>query len=472
MKTNRNSNAWWFWVEGWSLFGAFAVLGGISILAAHALLPEARWPAAIFAVLLMLAFGFSEYWYKQGQEDRLGDNLYYLGLTYTLVSVAHALYAFTGVANVDQLVSDFSVALLTTLVGIVGRVLLYERHASQKPPAGIDDEILRLRAETEGAVKQMQEFRHGLALYLQQATDNAVQSLSTAFTSFSVSANEMGEAAKAMNASLKRGASAFDKTFGRIGEASDALGERASELVEGTKVLKSVSEDLNGVMGSLKKSVEQQSSALTATLEPLKETARGIRTELESLKGSVSPLAGSVGELTQQIETAKEEISLVQLKTSLTHAHDAAENLGRNLRSVADAVSPVSVDANISVLKKFAGAITDLTMKVEDCTRNLVSLAERPNQVWKQQHQLATASNDGSVQHDPKIPAGSDSSSGTRANGSPPGAAQNEGAVGGSLTIDTVELNSYSRAQDHADAENRDSTQETRSRAWWSWHRG
>src|SRR5216683_2615784 len=126
METNRHSNAWWFWVEGWSLFGAFAVIGGISILAAHALLPEARWPAAIFAVLLMLAFGFSEYWYKQGQEDRLGDNLYYLGLTYTLVSVAHALYAFTGVANVDRLVSDFSVALLTTLVGIVGRVLLYE----------------------------------------------------------------------------------------------------------------------------------------------------------------------------------------------------------------------------------------------------------------------------------------------------------------------------------------------------------
>ena len=84
METNNQSKASWFWGEGWSRFGAFAVLGGLSILAAHALFPQARWPIAVLAVVLMLAFGFSERRYKQGQEDRLGDNLYYLGLTYTL----------------------------------------------------------------------------------------------------------------------------------------------------------------------------------------------------------------------------------------------------------------------------------------------------------------------------------------------------------------------------------------------------
>lgn len=99
--------------------------------------------------------------------------------------MVHALYAFTGVANVDWLVSDFSVALLTTLVGIVGRVLLYEKHASQRATPEIDDEIIRLQTEIKGAVLHMQEFRRGLALYLQQATDSAVQSVSTAFTSFS-----------------------------------------------------------------------------------------------------------------------------------------------------------------------------------------------------------------------------------------------------------------------------------------------
>ncbi len=72
METNTHGNGWWFWGEGWSRFGAFGVVGGILILAAHALFSQARWPIAIFAVLLMAAFGYSEWWYKQGQEDRLG----------------------------------------------------------------------------------------------------------------------------------------------------------------------------------------------------------------------------------------------------------------------------------------------------------------------------------------------------------------------------------------------------------------
>jgi archaellum component FlaC len=448
------------------------VLGGLSILAAHLLFPQARWPIAVWAFLLMAAFGYSEWRFKIGQEDRLGDDLYYLGLTYTLVSVAHALWAFAGVLDVDRLVSDFGVALLTTLAGIVGRVLLYEKHGSHKGAADTDQGMAQLRIEIEGAIGQMQEFRRGLALNLQQAGDSAVQSLGTAFTSLSTSASEMGEAAKAMNTSLKKGATAFEKNFGRVGEASDALGQRVGELVEGTKVLKSASENLNGVMGSFNEAVEQQSNALTATLEPLKETTRGISKELESLKANVPPLAESIGEVTRQIETTKEELSLIQLKRSVSDARDAAESLRRNLCSVADAVSPASIDTNFSALKNFADAITDLTAKVEVCTRNLASLAVRPDQVWEPQRQFATPSSEGPAQHVPRNPTGSDSSSGMRANGSPSDPIQKEGAVGGSSTIDTVEPNTFSSQPNNRGAETRDNAQETRSRAWWSWRRG
>jgi hypothetical protein len=48
-----------------------------------------------------------------------------------------------------------------------------------------------------------------------------------------------------------------------------------------------------------------------ATLEPLREATRGTMKALESLKGSVSPLVESMSELTQGIETAKQEFSSI-----------------------------------------------------------------------------------------------------------------------------------------------------------------
>src|SRR5579862_2895753 len=171
MEPNIRSKAMWFWGEGWSRFGVFGVVGISLVWTAHSLFPGARWSIAILAVLLMASFGYSEWPYKRGQEDRLGDDLYYLGLTYTFASVAHALWAFTGVVDVNRLVSDFSVALLTTLVGIVGRVLLYEKNSSQKQAVDADEGVTRLRAEIEGAIEQMHEFRRGLAVNVQHATE-------------------------------------------------------------------------------------------------------------------------------------------------------------------------------------------------------------------------------------------------------------------------------------------------------------
>ncbi len=184
--------------------------------------------------------------------------------------------------------------------------------------------MAQLRAEIEGAIAQMHEFRRGLALNVQQATDNAVQSASAAFASFSNNANEMSEAAKVINASLRKGATAFDKSFGRIGEASDALSARVGQLAEGTKTLASVSEALNQQTGSLTASLEQQSQALWTTVESQKETTRRIGTELESLNEPIVSLARSMDEAQKQINASKQDFSTKELKTNIDSASDAA----------------------------------------------------------------------------------------------------------------------------------------------------
>jgi hypothetical protein len=65
--------------------------------------------------------------------DQAGDNSYYLGLLFTLTSMAFALYDFRTMtqggassAGVQQIISNFGIALATTIVGILLRVVLHQ----------------------------------------------------------------------------------------------------------------------------------------------------------------------------------------------------------------------------------------------------------------------------------------------------------------------------------------------------------
>src|SRR5207302_6776910 len=87
--------------------------------------------------------------------DQAGDNLYYLGFTYTLVSLAITLYRFHATEGAaDYIVSNFGIALATTIVGVVSRVWL---HQMRDDPLELEREaryelteaVGRLRAEID-----------------------------------------------------------------------------------------------------------------------------------------------------------------------------------------------------------------------------------------------------------------------------------------------------------------------------------
>ena len=85
--------------------------------------------AAIFATVCILGYSLAAYLIREERVrlDRAGDNAYYLGLTYTLVSMAVALVQidFSGV-TANQLVGAFGIALSSTIVGIVCRLALIQ----------------------------------------------------------------------------------------------------------------------------------------------------------------------------------------------------------------------------------------------------------------------------------------------------------------------------------------------------------
>jgi hypothetical protein len=77
------------------------------------------------AVALMIAYGFAAFNIPlvQMRPDRLGDNFYYLGFILTLASLTAALFQLRRGMRIDEeLLGSFGIALVTTIVGIAGRV--------------------------------------------------------------------------------------------------------------------------------------------------------------------------------------------------------------------------------------------------------------------------------------------------------------------------------------------------------------
>ena len=172
--------------------------------------------------------------------DQAGDNLYYLGFLYTLVSLSVALYFFTHAdAALDQIISNFGIALATTIIGIALRVVL---HQMREDPVDTEREARhslaeatnKLRAELDISVREMSSFvrqmkqtieeaLHGVGDkagkagkildesggQVAQATKSASEGIAEALSNFS-------ENTKSLNAASRRHMQATDKLIGRI----------------------------------------------------------------------------------------------------------------------------------------------------------------------------------------------------------------------------------------------------------------
>ncbi len=111
--------------------GAF--IGGLAVYGVLRGLSLSQLIVTVWLVLVMGLYAFSVVNLPRLRVrlDQAGDNAYYLGLLFTLVSMAVALYEFGASVVADktgakQIIGDFGIALATTITGIFLRVLLHQ----------------------------------------------------------------------------------------------------------------------------------------------------------------------------------------------------------------------------------------------------------------------------------------------------------------------------------------------------------
>jgi hypothetical protein len=273
--------------------------------------------------------------------DQAGDNLYYLGFTYTLCSLAITLYRFHATeAAADYIVSNFGIALATTIVGVVFRVWLHQMRddpleLEREARSELTEAVSRLRAQIDLAVREFNHFNRTLQQSAQEAierqgnvaletldnstrqyaevTVRAVGYLENCFTQFNQHATELNS----NTAQIAIALSAFSRRIDDIEAPRDLLSEklapifqRIAEAAEQTAGRVSSERQRNQTVARLSARLE----ALTGSIEAVFDKVADKEERVTSAIQQAVTVAGQTAELTRQVKQWTERFTEIEAK--------------------------------------------------------------------------------------------------------------------------------------------------------------
>ena len=235
-------------IDQWLCFIVFVLgSGGIIVLKERG---YEQWIVTGFPVAMM--FVYALYVTKSRRyllrEDQAGDNLYYLGFLYTLISLAYSLFFFSGEEESTQkIIGNFGLALATTIVGLALRVMFSQM---REDPVEIEREarlelgeaVSRLKAELYTSVTELNSFRRAMT-----------QSLTEGMAEISDKSNTVLETHAA-------------RLTGLVEQVVEKLGEGFSTLKENQKELNAASRRTVNAVDRLPQRVED----ISVTSDPPK----------------------------------------------------------------------------------------------------------------------------------------------------------------------------------------------------------
>ena len=382
---------------GVSAFLVAFALGTAAIVLCRLLLPDllvnpnwAVWISTLVAVAAIVTLGVHYHLRRRaGDISRSGDDLYYLGLLFTLVSLIYALVVLFLIDEADanladrtyELIGSFGIALLSTVAGILGRIILqgtengeqrssggesgFDARAPWSPaprspvaPTRREDLELarlarRLRAELRGA---SDAFSHYNRMTLLQAEDT------------------------------KRHAQRVVEEFTR------ELRENArSAIVESESAYRKLGDQIHATGGELVGRVEQ----VTGALAPLAETvgsathaAAGFPADIEQARRSIEGLADAAQAVADRLDDGAESVARTG-EALARNAREQREIVERNLESARAMGTRMDSEASewakseeririaFRVAGEMAGALGTLVEQVESASRTLAEFSGR-----------------------------------------------------------------------------------------------
>lgn len=377
--------------DKWLFFVAF-LLGAFIIMFIDTL----NWPKAFAVGICIIAL--LGYAVMTGlmpmfrlRPDQAADNVYYLGLLYTLTSLGMALLRFSTEGGTDAILRNFGIAIATTIVGLGLRVFLSQFRddpddLEYEAKAALAESVRSLRGELDRSLAEMQNFTVGAKQALQEMSEAAgkssLEALSITIGRFEAAADEMGKQFGGAAVSFHQRTEAFEKSLDKVATVVDQLSDRIGAV----KVDSSTLEDgMRPAFDALAKYVAQFAGAFgdnQARLERSLTTLAKLADTLEAFDRSAEGLSRS----TQNLEQAATAIgegaaSFTRLDAASRTAADAATSFGRSIDQITEQqgrqsreITDVLAQATLQLTERTKGALGSVDDTARQVAATIASL--------------------------------------------------------------------------------------------------
>ena len=347
MTSIRNRvNALWFFV---ALLG-----GGAGVWWTKSAFADFPWVAAVVAAGVVLALTIYYVFNEEDAPEEEGDNVYYLGLLFTLVSLMLTLVNIFGLEaggtpgreELRDLLANFGVALTSTVAGIAGRVVVlnWQRTGSAERPDFFEDAMVRVPAPARANAQDLEEFNRQLLGRIARDLTQGANALARFHRIVRSHASDTEEYLRSHSKLLRRESAAFKDTLQRNTETfARELKSQAGDTLE------TVGTSLSAAAQQAETLVEKLQSAHERYVADVGETTRSFHNDirsasdrsLDTVRQNFEAVAKQSLSLGEKASAVHQEIGDVfdRFGSGVGHAGEASAALGDSARQAAQSTA-------------------------------------------------------------------------------------------------------------------------------------
>jgi uncharacterized protein YoxC len=370
-------------IDRWG-FMAFGLGGSLLILIAKSFEAPA-WSVAAGAVALIFSYAVIVHMKGTGKlrSDQAGDNCYYLGLIFTLTSLAYAIFTFDPNNTATTIVQGFGIALASTIAGLVLRVFFNQSRADlfeveDTARLELADAAAKLKGELSQVSLSFKEFSIGLQQSVNEVREEAIESvketsakavasienlanevrakLETQATELSTHAKKVAETTESVAASLQRHKKALD-------DLSDSFEDVSAGIDDMADASESMAKHSAELLAHTSASRDTQSEAL-ALVTKLGQAATDVLASINSSQELAQKWEGEFASRLAELENGPVKTSDLALKAIAKAADGVADAMAKLSQAQQIAIENVatSSDGLLTVVK---GHTTELEAELD-----------------------------------------------------------------------------------------------------------